>query len=109
MKLQESQFLVWPRARKTLNTKNVNLWYIHYIPILAKAQELKIAEANDKILMYNVEKIQPHFHYIVGDMIPPSEGSRLFLNSTLNMTPGENWYILGYIDPNSISKYFLEI
>ena len=72
MKLRESQTLVWPRARKTLNTKTAKFWYIRYIPRLAKVQELKIAEAEDKILMYTVSKIQPQIHYILGDMIPPS-------------------------------------
>ena len=47
-------------------------WYIRYIPILAKAQELKIAEAEDTILMYTVSKIQPLIRYILGDMIPQS-------------------------------------
>ena len=72
MKLQESQTLVWPWARKTLNTKTTKFWYIRYILRLAKAQELKIAEVEDKILIYTVSKIQPHIHYILGDMIPPS-------------------------------------
>ena len=72
MKIQKSQTLVWPRARKTLNTKTAKFWYFRYIPILAKAQELKIAEAEDKILMYTVSKIQPQIRYISGDMIPPS-------------------------------------
>ena len=72
MKLQESQTLVWPRARKTLNTKNSKYWYILYILRLDKAQELKIAEAEDKILMYTVSKIQPQIHYILGDMIRQS-------------------------------------
>ena len=35
-------------------------------------QELKIAGAEDKILIYTVSKIQPHIRYILGDMIPPS-------------------------------------
>ena len=47
-------------------------WYILYILILVKFQELKIVEAEDKILMYNVSNIQPQMHYILGDMIPPS-------------------------------------
>ena len=72
MKLRESQTLVWPRARKTLNTKTAKFWYIRYIPRLAKVQELKIAEAEYKILMYTVSKIQPHMRYILRDMIPPS-------------------------------------
>ena len=57
MKLRESQTLVWPGARKTLNTKTAKFWYIRYIPILAKVQELKIAEVEDRILMYTVSKI----------------------------------------------------
>ena len=72
MKLWESQTLVWPRARKTLNTKTAKLWYIRYISILAKVKELKIVEAEETILMYTVPKIQPPIHYILGDMIPPS-------------------------------------
>ena len=59
MKLRESQTLVWPGARKTLNTKIAKFWYIHYIPILAKVQELKIVENEDKIMMKIVSKIQP--------------------------------------------------
>ena len=72
MELQESQTLVWPRVRKTLNTKNAKFWYIRYILILEKAQEQKIARAKDKILMNTVTKILPQIHYIMGDMIPPS-------------------------------------
>ena len=71
MKLQESQTLVWPGARKTLNTKTAKFCYILYIPILEKVQELKIVEAEDKILIYTVSKIQPQIRYIPGDMIPP--------------------------------------
>ena len=44
-------------------------WYIHYIPRLAKAQDLKIAEAEDEILMYTMSKFHPQIHYILGDMI----------------------------------------
>ena len=88
MKLQEIQTLVWPRARKTLNTKTDMFWYIRYIPILEKVQDLKIADAEDNILMYILSKIQIHIHYILGDMIPPSYGSSLFQNSSLNRTPG---------------------
>ena len=40
--------------------------------MLEKDQELKILDAKDKILMYSLSKIQPQFHYILGDMIPPS-------------------------------------
>ena len=72
MKIQESQTLVWPQARKTLNTKTAKFWYIHYILWLEKDQELKLAEAEDKILIYIVSKIQPQNRYILGDMIPPS-------------------------------------
>ena len=72
MKLRESQTLVWPGARKTLNTKNAKFWYILYIPILAMVKELTIAETKDKISMNNVSNIQPQIHYILGDMIPPS-------------------------------------
>ena len=72
MKLRESQTLVWPRSGKTLNTKTTKLWYIRYILILAKDQELKISDAEDKILIYTVSKIQPHILYILEDIIPPS-------------------------------------
>ena len=57
VKHRESQTLVLPRARKTLNTKTATFWYIRYIPILAKAMELKIVEDEYKILMYTVSKI----------------------------------------------------
>ena len=69
MKLQESQTLVWPRARKTLNTNTTKFCYILYIPILVMNQELKIVEAEYKILIYIVLKINPHIFYIHGDMI----------------------------------------
>ena len=72
MKLWESQTLVLPRAGKTLNTKTTKFWYIRYILRLEKAQELKIAKAKYKILIYTVSKLQPQIHYILGDMIPPS-------------------------------------
>ena len=72
MKLWESQTLVSPRARKTLNTKTDKFWYIRYILILEKDQEFKIVEDKDKILIYIVSKIQPYIHYILGDMTPPS-------------------------------------
>ena len=72
MKLWESQTLVWPRARKTLNTKTTKFWYILYILILEKDKELKIAKYEHKIIIYTISKIQPHIHYILGDMIPPS-------------------------------------
>ena len=57
---------------KTLNTKTAKFWYIRYILRLAKDQELKIVEAEDKILIYIVSEIQPQIRYILGDMIPPS-------------------------------------
>ena len=47
MKLQESQTLVWPRARETLNTKTAMFLYIRYIPRLKKDKEHKIVEAED--------------------------------------------------------------
>ena len=72
MKLRESQTLVCPRARKTLNTKTAKFWYIRYILRLDKVQYLKIVDPKYKILMYTVSKIQPHIRYILGDMIPPS-------------------------------------
>ena len=72
MKLWESQTLVLPWAGKTLNTKTNKFWYIRYISILEKAQEVTIAEVKDKIMMYTVSKIQPQNNYIPGDMIPPS-------------------------------------
>ena len=58
-------------ARKTLNTKTATFWYIHYIPILTKDQELKITEDEAKFCIYIVSKIQPHYYYIMGYMIPP--------------------------------------
>ena len=72
MKLRESQTLVWPRAEKTLNTKTDKFWYIRYILILEKDQELKITKDEYNILIYTVCKIQPHIHYILGYMIHPS-------------------------------------
>ena len=72
VKLWEIQTLVWPRSGKTLNTKTTKFWYIRYILRLAKAQELKIAEAEGKILIYTISKMQPHILYILGDMIPLS-------------------------------------
>ena len=47
-------------------------WYSHYLPRLAKSQKLKIAGAEDKILMNTVSKGQPLIRYILGDMISPS-------------------------------------
>ena len=58
--------------KKTLNTKTAKFLYIRYILRLAKAQELKIAEAEDKILIYTVSTIIPYIRYILGDMIPPN-------------------------------------
>ena len=62
--------------------------------------------------MYILSKIQLHIHYILGDMIPPSYGSSLFQNSSLNKTPGENRYSLGYLGPNwipeDVSKNFMD-
>ena len=43
-----------------------------------------------------------------GDMIPPNQGSSLFQNSSLNRTPRENCYILGYKGPNGISQDVLD-
>ena len=47
------------RARKTLNTKTAKFLYIFYIPILAKVQDMKIAETEYIILMNTISKIQP--------------------------------------------------
>ena len=47
---------------------------------------------------------QPYIHYILGDMIPPNQGSSLSLNSSLNRTPRENCYISGYERPNEIDQ-----
>ena len=71
-KLLEQETLVWPRARKTLNTKTAKFWYIRYITILAKVQELKILETKYMLLMNIVSKYPPHIHYILGYMISPS-------------------------------------
>ena len=60
---------------------------------------MKISQDEDKILIYSMPKVQPHIIYILEDTIPPSQGSTLFQNSSLNKTPGE---ILGYIGPNEI-------
>ena len=51
-----------------------------------------------------MSKIQLHIRYILGDMIPPSYGSSLFQNLSLNRTPGETFYILGYLGPNGIHE-----
>ena len=106
VKLQESQTLVWPRPKKTLNTKTATFWYILYIPILEKVQERKILETEYKTLMNTVSKIHPHILYILGDMIPSNQGSILSLDSSLNRTPRENCYISGYEGPNEILKMF---
>ena len=37
-------------------------------------------------------------------MIPPNHGSILFQDSSLNRTPRENFYILGYKGPNEIAQ-----
>ena len=66
------------------------------------AQELKPLQDEDKILIYTVSKFQTHICYILGDMIPPNQGSSLFQDSSLNMTPMENCNILGYKYPNEI-------
>ena len=42
-------------------------------------------------------------------MIPPSYGCSLFQNSSLNRTPGENHYSLGYLGPNGIPEDVPEI
>ena len=52
--------------------------------------------------MYAVSKFQNHIHYIIGDMIPPRQGSTLSQDSSLNRTPGENFYISGYKGQNEI-------
>ena len=41
-------------------------------------------------------------------MFPPNQGSSLFQDSSLNMTPREKYYILGYKIPNGILKDVLE-
>ena len=46
--------------------------YIRYMSGLEKVQELKLSQAEYKILIYNVSKSQPLISYILGDMIPPS-------------------------------------
>ena len=43
-------------------------------------------------------------HYILGDMIPPNQGSNLSLDLSLHMTPREYCYISGYKGPNEISQ-----
>ena len=46
-------------------------WYFHYISGLEKAHKMKHSQAEAKILIYSVSKIQPRILYILGDMIPP--------------------------------------
>ena len=58
--------------------------------------------------MYTVSKIHPNIYYILGDMIPPIQGSSLFQDSSLNRTPGENCYISGYRGPNEIYQDVIE-
>ena len=41
-------------------------------------------------------------------MIPPNQGSSLFQDSSLNMTPRENCYSSGYKGPNEIFQYVLD-
>ena len=41
-------------------------------------------------------------------MIPPNQGSSLFQDSSLKMTPTENCNISGYKDPNEILKDVLD-
>ena len=41
---------------------------------------------------------------ILGDVIPPSQGSILSQDSALNRWPRENCYISGYEGPNEISQ-----
>ena len=55
-----------------------------------------------------MQKFHRHICYIVGDMIPPNQGSSLSQDSSLNMTPGENCYISGYRGPNVIYQYVIE-
>ena len=38
-------------------------------------------------------------------MILPNHGSSISQDSSLNMTPWDNFYILGYKGPNEISQY----
>ena len=75
---------------------------------MAKSQKLKIARAEDKILMNIVSNNQPKIRYILGDMIPPIQGSSLFQNSSLNRKLGEICYRLVYRGPNGIPKAVIE-
>ena len=72
-------------------------------------QDLNISQEEFKILIYTVSKFQPPIRYILGDMIPPRQGSSVFQDSSLKKTPGENCYILGYKGPNEISEDFTEM
>ena len=54
--------------------------------------------------MYIVSKIQVHILYILGDMIPPSQGSSLSQDSSLNRKHEDNCYISGYKGQNEISR-----
>ena len=47
-------------------------WNIRYILRLAKDQELKIARAEEKLLMKTVSKIHHPIRCILGDMFSPS-------------------------------------
>ena len=47
-------------------------WYIRYISGLEKDKEMKLSQAEDKILIYTVCKIHSQIYYILGDMIPLS-------------------------------------
>ena len=69
---------------------------------------MKLSHTKDNILIYTVSKIMHQIRYIQGDMIPPSQGSSLFQDSSLNRTPGTNWYILAYKGPNEIYDNVLE-
>ena len=51
---------------------------------------------------------QPHIHYIMGYMIPTNQGSILSLDSSLNRTHRENFYISGYEGPNEILQNVLD-
>ena len=73
-----------------------------YISILSLVAEISKAKYN--ILMNTVSKIKPLIFYILGDMIPSTYGSSLFQNSSLNGTPGENYYIFIYRGPNGIPE-----
>ena len=65
---------------------------------------MNISQSEETIIMDPVHKFHPHLHYILGDMIPPNQGSIISQDSFLNRTPRENCYILGYKGPNEISQ-----